>query len=77
MKTQATTAYLLIALTGCAIVPPVPAEGTLERAKYDQRRELTRACMHNVHKQRSKIAARTHMPPVAAQCREMAERAVQ
>ena len=76
MKRQAITAMLLAALTGCAINPIVPAFGTLERAKYDQRQALTRTCMHNVHQQRSKVAARLQPLPVAAQCRELAERAV-
>ena len=77
MKRQAATALLLAALTGCAISPDVPAIGTLERAMYDQRQTLTRACMHNVHKQRSKLNTRMHHQPAAARCRELAKRAVQ
>ena len=76
MKRQATTALLLAALTGCAISPDVPAIGTLERAMYDQRQALTRACMHNVHEQRSKDHARMQYPFVARRCGELARRAL-
>jgi len=77
MKRQATTVLLLAALTGCAISPDVPAVGTLERAKYDQRQTLTRACMHNVHTQRSNDHARMQYPFVASRCAELARRALQ
>jgi len=77
MKRQATTAFVLAILTGCAINPHSPAVGTLERAKYDQRQALTRACMHNAHKQRSKVNARMQFSPVASRCRRLAIRAVQ
>ena len=76
MKLQTITVLLLAALTGCAIIPDVPTVGTLERAKYDQRQTLTRACMHNVHKQRSKVHARMQHSPVATRCRQLADRAV-
>lgn len=76
MTRQATAFLLIAALAGCAINPAVPDAGTLERVKYDQRRELTRQCMHNVHEQRSRINARMHYQPVASQCRALARRAV-